>query len=146
MRNDDVRDLISQLNQLQLQQTDLFARLERAVNSEADLPGETEQEPDRTGSFAFPEPGSEADRTGVFAFREAESQPESQEPIAFAVPEPVSQEPRPFAIGDYVTVKNPNPFQANKGTITKIGNKRITVTTLSGQKIVRAPKNLLQQE
>ena len=144
MRNDDVRDLISQLNQLQLQQTELFARLERAVNSEAELPEETEQEPDRTGSFAFPHPESEADRTGIFAFREAESEPESesQKPIAFAVYEPVSQEPRPFAIGDYVTVKNPNLFQANKGTITKIGNKRITVTSLSGQKIQRAPKNL----
>ena len=46
-----------------------------------------------------------------------------------------AQEPRGFAIGDNVNIKNPNPFQANKDTITKIGTRRVTVTTSSGQKI-----------
>jgi hypothetical protein len=52
---------------------------------------------------------------------------------------------REFSVGDKVLIKNPNPFQANKGTITKIGKKRITVTTASGSKILRAPKNLALQ-
>jgi hypothetical protein len=34
MRNDEVQDLISQLNRLQLQQTELFARLEKAIGDE----------------------------------------------------------------------------------------------------------------
>ena len=100
MRNDDVRDLILQLNRLQLQQTELLIRLERAVNNKAALHGESKQE------------------------------------VA---------EPKVFEIGNRVIVANPNLFQANKGTITKIGQKRITVTSESGQKILRAPKNLSHQ-
>jgi hypothetical protein len=42
-------------------------------------------------------------------------------------------------------INNPNLFQANRGTVTKIGTKRITVTSPSGQKILRAPKNLTKQ-
>jgi hypothetical protein len=53
-----------------------------------------------------------------------------------------AQEPTGFAIGDNVTIKNPNPFQSNEGTITKLGKRRVTVTTPTGQKILRAPKNL----
>ena len=53
-----------------------------------------------------------------------------------------TQEPRGFAIGDNVTIKNPNPFQSNEGTITKLGKRRVTVTTPTGKKILRAPKNL----
>ena len=41
-----------------------------------------------------------------------------------------------FAIGDRVIVKNPNPFQTDRGKITKIRNKRITLTTQSGRKIL----------
>ena len=54
-----------------------------------------------------------------------------------------TKEPREFAVGDNVAIKNPNMFQANKSKITKIGRKSITVTSLSGQKILRAPNNLL---
>ena len=54
-----------------------------------------------------------------------------------------SDEPRQFEIGDYVTITNPNLFQANKGTVTKIGPSRVTVTTNNGTKILRAPKNLV---
>jgi hypothetical protein len=53
-----------------------------------------------------------------------------------------TQRPRDFSIGDNVTIKNPNPFQSNEGTITKIGKRRVTVTTQKGQKILRDPKNL----
>jgi hypothetical protein len=51
-------------------------------------------------------------------------------------------ETREFGIGDRVRINNPNRFQADRGTITKIGAKRITVQTRSGAKILRAPKNL----
>jgi hypothetical protein len=57
-----------------------------------------------------------------------------------------AQEPRGFAIGDNVTIKNPNLFHANKGTIMKVGHKMKTVTSPSGQKILRAPKNLFIQK
>jgi hypothetical protein len=53
-----------------------------------------------------------------------------------------AQEPKEFAIGDKVTITNPNLFQVNQGTITKVGQKRVTVTSSSGQKILRASKNL----
>ena len=101
MRNDDVQDLFEQLNRLQVQQSALLVRLERATVNVNGLSGVFESE------------------TG---------------------------EPKAFAVGDHVTIKNPNPFQTDKGMITKIGKKRITVTTASGQKIVRAPKNILAQE
>lgn len=52
------------------------------------------------------------------------------------------QQARPFQVGDRVQIKNPGPFQATTGTITKVGNSRITVTTQSGSKILRAAKNL----
>jgi hypothetical protein len=107
MRNDDVGDLIAQLTRLQVQQTDLLVRLERATD----------------GSIRF-EQGT-------------------REPTAVAIDVSVTEETAAFAIGDRVKIKNPNPFQADKGAITKIGKRRITVTTTSGQKIVRAAKNIV---
>jgi hypothetical protein len=38
------------------------------------------------------------------------------------------------------------PFQATRGTITKIGNSRITVQARNGTKISRAPKNLTLED
>ena len=49
---------------------------------------------------------------------------------------------RDFAIGDRVRIKNPRIFQPSVGTISKIGPNRITVTTVTGNTVVRAPKNL----
>ena len=46
-----------------------------------------------------------------------------------------------FNIGDSVTIDNPSRFQANQGTIVKIG-KRITVLTSSGSKIIRSAQHL----
>jgi len=107
MRNDDVEDLIAQLTRLQVQQTDLLVRLERATNS----------------SIRFEQ--------------------RTREPTAVAIDVSVTDEQTTFAIGDRVKIRNPNPFQTDKGEITKIGRKRITVTTASGQKIVRAAKNII---
>ena len=49
---------------------------------------------------------------------------------------------RPFAIGDRVIIKNPGRYQADKGTIVRIGRGRFTVQTVSGGKILRVAKNL----
>jgi hypothetical protein len=50
---------------------------------------------------------------------------------------------RGFAIGDLVEIKNPRPLQAKRGTVTKIGANRITVTTTrNGYTIIRSPANL----
>jgi transcription antitermination factor NusG len=54
------------------------------------------------------------------------------------------EKPPAFEIGQTVGIKNPGPFQASKGRITRIGKDRITITTSSGAKIVRAPKNLIR--
>ena len=126
MRNDEVQDLISQLNRLQLQQTDLFARLEKAIGDEDAHTRRIDKEDAQTGEVA--------NKVEVAQTRE------------FVVAHEVAQTGE-FAMGDRVIVKNPNPFQTDRGKITKIGNKRITLTTQSGRKILRAPKNLvLQQE
>jgi hypothetical protein len=126
MRNDEVQDLISQLNRLQLQQTELFARLEKAIgDKDAQTRGV----------------GKEDAQT-----REVAHEIEVEQTREFAIAHEVAQT-REFAIGDRVIIKNPNLFQTDRGKITKIGNKRITLTTQSGSKILRAPKNLvLQQE
>ncbi len=126
MRNDEVQDLITQLNRLQLQQTELFARLEKAVGDEDAQTRGIRKEDAQTREIAHK---IEVEQTREFV-------------IAHVVAQTVE-----FAIGDRVIVKNPNPFQTDRGKITKIGKKRITLTTQSGSKILRAPKNLvLQQE
>ena len=105
MRNDDVRDLITQLNRLQLQQTELIIRLERATSNDFRLPGQTEQEHNRTGEFE-----SESGSRGTEAHRTRTSEPEFQEPTGSTTLERKFQEPRVFSIGDYVAIKNPNLF------------------------------------
>ena len=52
----------------------------------------------------------------------------------------------PFTIGDQVRIKNPKVGQPNRGTITKITPKRITVLgKISGQPqyVTRAPHNIV---
>jgi transcription antitermination factor NusG len=89
--NDEIQDLITQLKQLQLQQTALLARLDEARCRE-------------TGADV--------------------------------------KETRGLVIGDKVRIKNPRPFQADRGTVIKIRPNRTTVRTRSGNKILRASKNL----
>jgi hypothetical protein len=87
--NNEIENIILQLKSLQLQQTELLVRLERAR--------ETETGTNRTSS------GTNTARTNVIS------------------------ETREFTIGDRVRIKNPNRFQADRGTIVKIGASRITV-------------------
>ena len=49
---------------------------------------------------------------------------------------------QPFVIGDQVLITNPRFLQPTGGTITRITPKRITVRSLNGTNIIRAPKNL----
>jgi hypothetical protein len=125
MRNDEAQDLITQLNRLQLQQTELFARLEKAIRDEDAQTRGVRKEDAQTREVAHE---IEVEQTREFV-------------IAHGIAQIVE-----FAIGDRVIVKNPNLFQADRGKITKIGNKRITLTTQSGSKILRAPKNLVLQQ
>jgi hypothetical protein len=50
-----------------------------------------------------------------------------------------------FEIGDLVQTKNPKPFQAKKGVVTKIGigGNGVAVQAKNESKIVRAPSNLI---
>ena len=61
-------------------------------------------------------------------------------------PPPPPDAPREFPIGDRVRIRNPRVLQANRGTIIRIGNDRITVLARNGNKIVRKPKNLILKE
>jgi transcription antitermination factor NusG len=102
MSNDeDIKDIIAQLQSLQLQQAALIQRLERVSGSQDN------GIPTRTKTV---------------------------------------QVTREFAVGDRVQINNPGPFQATRGTITKIGNSRITVQARNGTKISRAPKNLTLED
>jgi hypothetical protein len=121
MRNNKVQELITQLNRLQLQQVELFTRLERAIDNEATQNRESV--------------------TNDKEYRETVANDEDRQLGREHAARKVSQT-REFVIGNRVTIRNLNPFQANKGTVTRIESKRITVTTESGNKIVRAPKNL----
>ena len=51
-------------------------------------------------------------------------------------------EERAFAIGDRVCIRNPRPFQASHGIITKITAKRVIICTRSGNTVQRAEKNI----
>jgi hypothetical protein len=125
MRNNEVQDLITQLNRLQLQQTELFARLEKAFGDNDAQTRGVHKEDAQTRDVAH----------------EIEVEQETRE---FVIAHGVAKTGE-FAIRDRVIVKNPNFFQTDRGKITKIGNKRITLTTQSGSKILRAPKNLVLQ-
>jgi hypothetical protein len=115
MRNEEVQYLISQLNRLQPQQTELFACLEKAIGGEDAQTRGVRKEDAQTREVAHE---IEVEQTREFV-------------IAHKVTQTVE-----FAIGDRVIEKNPNLFQADRGNITEIGNKRITLTTQSGSKIL----------
>jgi hypothetical protein len=91
MRNDEVQDLISQLNHLQLQQTELFARLEKAIGDEDAQTRGVRKEDAQTREVAHE---IEVEQTREFV-------------IAHEVAQTVE-----FAIGDRVIVKNLNLFQS----------------------------------
>jgi transcription antitermination factor NusG len=112
--DDDVREIVNQLQRLQIRQATLLTRLERLSQQ-----GQASNE---TGQTTGPASRQTGQTTGP-AFR---------------------QTPRAFQIGDRVQIRNPGPFQPNKGTIQKIGPSRITVVATNGTKILRAPKNLFR--
>jgi transcription antitermination factor NusG len=114
---DEVQELIQQLSRLQLQQTDLLARLGRAREVETRTSLESPIISDTT--------------TSADVLNQQLRQGTSRE-----------NQRRRFRIGDKVRILNPGRFQANKGEITKIGESRVTIKTWSGSKLQRAPKNI----
>jgi hypothetical protein len=118
-RRDEVQDLIIQLQDLQLQQTELLIHLQRARNNETRT---------ATGN----------DNAGGDNTRTRAPQAQIDEPDQV----PVEDTARPFAVGDKVRIKNPNRFQSNRGVITKVSANRINVRTPSGKNILRAHKNI----
>ena len=88
-----IADIVAQLNQLQLQQSELLTQL-----------------------------------TGLSGRN--------------AIPVVVDGTQSEFQVGDSVRILNPRGPQANTGVISKISANRITVTTASGSKIIRAYHNI----
>ena len=101
---EEIKDIVEQLQRLQIQQTGLLTRLEVLNEGAAE-----ENRPARNAG-------------------------------------PATRAPRELAIGDSVRIKNPTPFQANKGTIVKINlaTDRITIQPTTGAKIVRSSRNVLR--
>jgi hypothetical protein len=97
MREDDIKDIVDQLQRLQIRQDVLLARLGELSGSHK-VPAQATRVPPDT--------------------------------------------PRGLDIGDRVRIRNPGRFQANRGTIIRIGTSRITVQARNGSKIIRAPHNL----
>jgi hypothetical protein len=119
-RRDEVQDLIIQLQDLQLQQTELLIRLQRARHNE-------------TRTTAGHDNNTDGDNTRTRAPQEQIDEPDQV---------PIEDTTRPFAVGDKVRIKNPNRFQSNQGVITKVNANRINVRTPSGKNILRAHKNI----
>lgn len=118
--SEDIQELITQLKILQLQQTNILERLDSARSRQG-----TDNAGQRTRAAAETTSRQETRQERGSTNREATT--------------------REFVCGDYVLIRNPNPFQADRGTITKITATRITVQTATGSKIQRAPKNIIHQ-
>jgi hypothetical protein len=113
---DTVQDLIIQLQDLQLQQTELLIRLQRARSNKTRTPSN--------------------DTAGVNRTRVPKAQRTGKSNV---VP---GDTVRPIAIGDKVCIKHPNRFQLNHGGNTKVSTNRYIVCTPSGRNILSAPKNI----
>ena len=111
--NDDIVDIIAQLQHLQLQQADLLTQLRRA----------NQQNVER----------NHVQQAGI-GERNA-----NQDNVASEV----SDTQQDLQVGDRVRILNPGRFQANRGTIIKIGANRVTVQASNGTKIQRAHHNIV---
>jgi hypothetical protein len=111
-REDSIEKIIKQLDSLQLQQRTLTARLAHLA---------------RRGSGSVPP-------TVPVEIRQFE--------IGDALLPTAPIVVRQFEVGDYVRIRNPRIFQADTGTIIRVGETRITVLTSAGAKIIRAHKHL----
>jgi hypothetical protein len=119
--SEDIQELIEQLKILQLQQTDILDRLDSARSRQ----------------------GTDNASQGARATAETTSRQERQER------ENASRvTTRELIVGDFVLVRNPGLFQADRGEITKITASRVTIKTTTGSKIIRSPRNvvLIQHE
>ena len=109
---------INQLEHLQLQQDSLQLQQDRLLK--------------RLQAATTPTRGSGRGATGV-----ASRNRSSGQRITYG-----GSTTRAFRIGDQVRIRNPGHLQPRAGTVTKISQHRITVTSQSGVTIIRAAKNL----
>lgn len=119
-KEEELQEVTKQLQDLQLKQGDLLARLEVLTR----VPNEDTEEGQTSPTQAkvttrVPAP--------VVADRQT---PESR---------------RAFVVGDIVRILNPRPQQPNTGVVKKIGASKITVETANGTKVQRAPHNIAYQ-
>jgi hypothetical protein len=114
--SEDIQQLIEQLRILQLQQTDILDRIDVARSSQE-----------------YNSAGQRARATAETTSRRERRERNSESRVTT----------REFIVGDYVIIRNPNPFQADRGIIEKITASRITVKTATGNKIQRAHKNVI---
>jgi hypothetical protein len=112
----DIQGLIEELKVLQLQQTDILNRLDSARSRQGT--DNVSQRARATAEITSRRERQERDNAGRVTTRE-------------------------LVVGDFVIIRNPNPFQADRGEITKITATRVTVKTATGSKIQRAPKNVV---
>ena len=115
---EEVQDIINQLECLQLQQDSLQQQQDRLIA--------------RLQEATTPTRGSGEGATGV-ASRNRSSGP------GFSNQGSTTSS---FSIGDQVRIRNPRHLQSTAGTVTKISQHRITVTSQSGVTTIRAAKNL----
>jgi hypothetical protein len=113
-KEDQVKNIIKELQSLQLGQKVLITQLGQLASS-ASAPARSDNTPVRI------------DTTGI---KGKEVLPRAPTVV------------RQFKIGNRVRIKNPRVFSTSTGFVAKIGENRITVHTPSGLKIVRAHKNL----
>ena len=114
--SEDIQELIEQLKILQLQQTDILDHLDSARRRQST--NNASQRTRTTARTTNRRERQERDNTSRETTRE-------------------------FIVGDYVLIRNPNPFQADRGIIEKITATRITVRSATGSKVQRAPKNII---
>ena len=67
----------------------------------------------------------------------------ASEPLEREYFDTAAEVPRDFQIGDRVRILNPKRFQANKGTIIRIGESRVTIKPPIGRNIQQSPNNLI---
>jgi hypothetical protein len=116
---EEIKNIIAQLKQLQLTQAGLLQRLDQLSGG-----NDTTTRPRTASRSGQPRPTIRSQNTS------------QQKPRGVIV------SAHGFVVGDRVAIQNPGPSQAARGVILKIGTSRITVEAEDKTRIIRNPKNL----
>jgi hypothetical protein len=111
----EIQEIVSQLQELQLQESELLERLAQLSDGVSHNDIRTQGDTVNTLTLSI-HPKRLRDKIHI------------KDPI--------------FVIGNRVQIKNPRFLQPTEGVIIKITAKRITVEASNGTTIVRAPKNI----